>query len=553
MEGIPGWFGPPGRRSFGVLHEPPDEARAVVVICPPLGYEAVCAHSALRRLAEALASRGIASLRVEYAGTGNGLGDPTPDDAARYVDAITDAVDLTSTWGACPVMLLGLRIGGTLAGLAASRREDRVSGLVLWDPVASGRHYIRRLRLLHATGGGGDDGRGLVIGGVRFEAGTVAGLAALRLPAPPPLVETLLVEPAETPSIGLDGWATAPRVTRDVLPGTVALLDADAELSVIPQAILTRIADWVDAQTPSRHFPLRHNGLDYTTSEKDEGATLVHRATRIGPDGLFAVVTTPVSPAPSWPPPRGAVVMVNNGVAPQIGPGRAWVEWSRRLGALGLITVRADISGLGDSGHPQRMTPESYPATAGRDLHALVEHVHGLGTDRVALLGLCSGALLAFDGLKAGADVDAVIAINPRFDRAWVDPRRDRHVRAAGPTNRLLAVPLRKTPLFGLFERVPTTVWSLLDRLHLVASPSVALRQVHGSDSRLLLIFGPRELGLRALRRRASDFDALLADPGISMVEVPGLDHSMFDPSARANTFEVVRSYLENLWGLPIR
>jgi hypothetical protein len=245
--------------------------------------------------------------------------------------------------------------------------------------------------------------------------------------------------------------------------------------------------------------------------------------------------------------------MVNNGVAPQVGPGRAWVAWARELASRGLGIIRADLTGLGDSGSQDGPTPESYPATAGRDLRSLAHEARSVGADQVALVGLCSGALLALDGLKAGAPVDAVIAINPRFDRAWVDSPRDRTTRAARQTNRLLAIPLRKSPLFGFFDRVPAPVWWFLDAMHLVASPSVALRQVTEGRARLLMVFGPREWGWSALRRRARNLDTMLAHERITVRHVAGLDHSMFAPDARDATFAIVQDYLRDElgWMLP--
>ena len=46
------------------------------------------------------------------------------------------------------VSLLGLRLGATLALLAASRRVD-VERLVLWEPVLDGRTYLEELRRAH--------------------------------------------------------------------------------------------------------------------------------------------------------------------------------------------------------------------------------------------------------------------------------------------------------------------------------------------------------------------------------------------------------------------
>ncbi|MEO7369674.1 MAG: hypothetical protein ABIZ69_02350, partial [Ilumatobacteraceae bacterium] len=126
------------------------------------------------------------------------------------------------------------------------------------------------------------------------------------------------------------------------------------------------------------------------------------------------------------------------------------------------------------------------------------------------------------------------------------DRRRDRPDRAARQTARVAAIPLHKTPLVPIFERVPAWFWSVCDRLHIVALPTHAIsRFVERRPSRLVLIFGPNELGLRSLRHRAGRlFDRLVSTPGVTLVEVDTLDHSMFDLGARELVFTKVMSQL---------
>ena len=245
---------------------------------------------------------------------------------------------------------------------------------------------------------------------------------------------------------------------------------------------------------------------------------------------------------------RTAVVFLNNGSASQLGPGRAWVEWGRRLAADGAIVLRADLSGLGDSaavdGAPVH---DSYPLAAGRNIAAMVTRVRELGAERVVLVGLCSGALLALDGLLATPDVDVVVSINGRFDKAWTHSRADRHLRAAGRTSRVFALPLGKTPLFPVFQKVPHPVWRALAGLHLVAAPTRAFRSVRHHRARLLLVFGAHELGIAALEARdVTGWRATKASDQVTVTVVEGLDHSMFEVSGRDRVYDVVHGYLRD-------
>jgi hypothetical protein len=229
--------------------------------------------------------------------------------------------------------------------------------------------------------------------------------------------------------------------------------------------------------------------------------------------------------------------MVNNGVASHVGPGRAWVDFAARCATEGWIALRLDLSGLGDSpARPGRTDNDSYPPSAGADLRVAADQLTSIGIERVAMLGLCSGALLGFDAALAAPQIDLLIGVNGRFDKPFAESRHDMKARAAGRTARIVAVPLTKAPLFPLFDAVPTWVWRLLAAARICASPTRVVESVlRRGGIRVVMVFGTDEWGLKALRRRGGRrFERVLRDPGVSLIEVRGLDHSMFDAGARA-------------------
>jgi hypothetical protein len=230
-----------------------------------------------------------------------------------------------------------------------------------------------------------------------------------------------------------------------------------------------------------------------------------------------------------------------------VGPGRAWVDFAARWAELGLLAQRLDLSGLGDSPvRTGRREQDSYPGCAAEDLCEAVAHLRTFGVEHVAVLGLCSGALLGFDAALQSPAIEAVVSINGRFDKPFWDRGADRRRRAAGHTPRAFAIPLGKSPLFPFLDKLPTWLWRLLDRCHLVASPTIALRRVVDRGARVFLVFGNDERGLRELRRRArKEFDSLLAHPLVTLATVPSLDHSMFDLAARSDVEVIVRDYLK--------
>ena len=143
-------FGGPDHPLFGFYH-PPSSAlsRDVgVVLCNPLGHEAMCAHRTYRHLAERFAASGVAALRFDYHGTGDSSGDPEePERVAAWLKGINAAPGRRAS------RANGRSGGRRSSAFASARRWHRG-----WRPSAgtstiwcsgrsfSGREFLRELR-----------------------------------------------------------------------------------------------------------------------------------------------------------------------------------------------------------------------------------------------------------------------------------------------------------------------------------------------------------------------------------------------------------------------
>ncbi|MEP7202468.1 MAG: alpha/beta fold hydrolase [Ilumatobacteraceae bacterium] len=533
------YFGRPDRSRFGMVHWPSGAIHGSVVVCPPIGYESVGAHRSLRRLAEDLCQRGFVVLRFDYDGTGNSVG--LPNDPLRlqaWRDSLRDAVDeICSLHDSLPV-LVGLRFGAALAAQCVAEGLACRS-LVLWDPVLDRRRYSRSLKLLAATGDESSSTTEVSVGGIPFTLETLAEIAAFKASLEGLNCRGLLIERSEqviAQTASPDGWDTV------ALPGTSGLLDTDAELAVVPDDILAVIQGWIISHAGEPSAERVAPTLRSTCTEPVGERSLVHTAGRVGQASLFCIETVEAGCAP-----RAAVLMLNNGVAQAIGPGRSWIELAQLLALDGYHVLRLDLSGLGESAaRPGRSENDPYPVMAGEDIADTVDHVSARHMERIACLGLCSGAQLSFDAATRTSAIDVIMSINGRFDMPFHDKRTDRQRRAARQTFGLAAVPLRKTRLLPTIERLPSWVWSLLDKMHVVGLPTHPLRRYRQGKGSTLLVFGPDELGLRALRGRATqEFDGIINDDRVKLSVIPQLDHSMFNLGARTAVFEAVREYLE--------
>jgi alpha-beta hydrolase superfamily lysophospholipase len=121
----------------------------------------------------------------------------------------------------------------------------------------------------------------------------------------------------------------------------------------------------------------------------------------------------PAAPAPAAPGPRTACVLVNAGLVPKSGPFRLYTELARRLAQGGVVTLRFDLGGIGDSfpelsGRPLRERTAAEIRAAVEEVRRRYPSLSGL-----AVGGLCSGAEDALRYAEQDPGVTGVVMIDP--------------------------------------------------------------------------------------------------------------------------------------------
>lgn len=132
------------------------------------------------------------------------------------------------------------------------------------------------------------------------------------------------------------------------------------------------------------------------------------RVVRIGaPVPLQGVRTDPeVNAAPDV-----AFVILNSGLLHHVGSCCFSVQLARAAAARGLVAIRYDASGVGDSAPRASSLPQDRRAVA--ELREVIDAVAREGVRRVVLLGLCSGAFTAFDEALDDERVHGIVQIAP--------------------------------------------------------------------------------------------------------------------------------------------
>jgi pimeloyl-ACP methyl ester carboxylesterase len=146
----PFYFGELSAPLYGCFHLTLAPKRSyVAVLCPPMGDEAIRVHRAYKQLALRLSRAGFPALRFDYFGMGDSSGDDVDATLSRWESDIALAIEeAKKRSGATQVILIGLRMGASLALRVASQRGD-VSGAVVWEPIVSGADYLSAMAEAH--------------------------------------------------------------------------------------------------------------------------------------------------------------------------------------------------------------------------------------------------------------------------------------------------------------------------------------------------------------------------------------------------------------------
>ncbi|AOY95144.1 alpha/beta hydrolase [Cupriavidus sp. USMAA2-4] len=577
-----------------------------VVLCAPPGHEGMWSHRALRHLADDLAAAGVPVLRFDYHGTGDAAGsDEAPERLACWIgNIVAAAAQLRARAGVRQVVLCGLRLGGSLAALAAEAlagRNEAPAALVLLAPVVSGRAFLREMRALHVNwlnsmapdlaSRAPREGT-LEVLAYRLGADTVRALEGLRLdrragcPAPRVLVLDPWPGAASTVQALCAHYRAAGAEVEEEGFAEYAALMQSTENAAVPEQAWRRVAAWIRqaaataAEAAAGQAIADAPGPDRADDTEFAVEGVRERAVWLDAGRQFGILCMPAGARRA---PLG-VIFPNTGGNHHVGDGRLFVSLSRRLARSGVAALRLDLAALGDSPQARRRMsiPEIYAVAPREQLAAAVEWMHGQGFEHIVLAGVCSGAFLSLHAGLASDKVCGLVLANllkytwgeqdvatlgqaeQPLSLLWYAARRP------GNWLRLLRGDIRLLPLLmGCARRVRALVAYRLERVQ-AALRGGASRKAAGEDDgeartarefawaavrkldrrgvRTEFLYGATDIGLEETAQcLGRNLEALQGLSHVAVQRLDCLDHALFLRESQDNFGDHVVRHVEAL------
>jgi pimeloyl-ACP methyl ester carboxylesterase len=574
---VAGWFPSSEHQLFSWLHLPEGRtAKAGVVICSPLLIEYYAAHATLRRLAVELAERGVAAMRFDYRGMGDSTGHPEElGDISCWVDDITAGVRRLRESGVDFVAVVGMRIGANL--VASDANACGADAVVLWDPFASGRAFIRHSTFFQRSAIEIEAGKskppersspdsdpeqlsgsmGSAPLGFAFPDSFLESFQNLGSPSTTSRPTLVLTRPGR--SLRTTGASDAAGVEIAVAEGQRELLETELHNATIPESALTHVRDWLCSLAETRPSNVVRPFLRPTLEVDGDDGRFREQVMRIGDVGglgLFAIRTDPWSSPLSSPSDLDrvgpsdldsdslTVLFFNSGMQHHVGPNRLYVDLSRRLVSDGISSIRLDFSGLGDSpARPPHRPALVYSPGILDDIEEVMKHT---GTGPKAVVGLCSGG---YHALEAGYrhSLRGVLAIHSPLimwhmpkEPAFISPDRAIWV----PDRPWLVAAERFWLGRAITWRIPGRGWWLLDRLGIQTDVSAGVRRSIVNGANVVMIAENGYL------KRTRAWPMTHQRRGVPKVIKSDADHSLLDATGRATVtaqaLEVVTGWVDH-------
>ncbi|RWX81115.1 alpha/beta fold hydrolase [Neorhizobium lilium] len=403
-----------------------ERSNTAILFLSPWGLEEISTRKFRRLIADALADRGIPSLRFDYPGTGDALDPPSFENGLDvWEQSVVAGAEFLKSLGYNRLILIGQGLGGTLAVKTASRLAN-VDGIALLAPASKGRALLREISVWAKVVDSytnlkveeAPSGR-ITIAGLSMPdeiAADIRTLDLVSLPHPPNRKWLVFNRPDPgVASLISHLRSRGDEIEEHPFPGYQELI-ANPLTSKIPCEVVSAICDW--AHRVKDHAPQAdgRRSPGFIASGILSGDGFVETPVRFGlSNRLYGIVCRPVGPRTG-----ATAVLLGSAYDRHSGWGRVTTETARALARSGIASLRFDCANVADSpplmGAPSQVL---YDESQYADVSDALDCIESEGLAPAIVVGRCSGAYLGFRSiLKDKERICGVVAANP-FTFYW--------------------------------------------------------------------------------------------------------------------------------------
>lgn len=142
----PVFLGSGDERVFAFMHPAAQEARGTIVMCHAFAEEKLWSHRIYVTFAREAAQAGYNVARFDMRGEGDSALDFEESSIeTRITDTLRVIAAAQDRWSASDVVLLGHRLGGSIAAATQTQAGRSVRAVAVWDPLLDGEDYFGQL------------------------------------------------------------------------------------------------------------------------------------------------------------------------------------------------------------------------------------------------------------------------------------------------------------------------------------------------------------------------------------------------------------------------
>jgi exosortase A-associated hydrolase 2 len=139
------FLGVPGSRLLTLHYQPSTRLKAHIIYIPPFGEEMNRCRALVAEQSRQFADLGYSCTTVDLFGTGDSEGELQDTSFDIWHENIDLVIETLLQVEDAPVILWGLRLGGLLALDFAIRSTRPIQDIILWQPVNSGKRFVKQL------------------------------------------------------------------------------------------------------------------------------------------------------------------------------------------------------------------------------------------------------------------------------------------------------------------------------------------------------------------------------------------------------------------------